>query len=187
MISTKNRIYVFFAIMMLVSALLAGCIGGGDGGDEPYDGTLASLLLTDTELPEEFRGEVVRESMTADDFDDNEFGITEGEMLEAMYFDDDYNFGVLYQMVVRVDVDKLEDAFNDFRDTETEEYGDALQSVNFGRIGDKTVGFKLSESGMDAYELAFIKKDVMVVFLVSVSEDGDDLIKELAQTVESRI
>ena len=50
-----------------------------------------------------------------------------------------------------------------------------------------TVGFKLSESGMDAYELAFIKKDIMVLFLVSVDEGGESLIKSLAQKVESKI
>ena len=182
-----NRVFVLCALMLLTISLLAGCIGGGDDGDASFNGSLASLLLTDNELPEEFREDVERESMTEDDIDDNDFGISEGEMLSAMYYDENFNFGVIYQMVVRVDADKREDALNDFKDSEMVEYGDALQSVNFGKIGDKTVGFKLSEAGMDAYELAFIKKDIMVLFLVSVDEGGESLIKSLAQKVESKI
>ena len=196
MISTKKRICVLFAIMILVSPLLAGCIGGGGDSDDkkPFSGNIESLLLADSDLPEQFREYAERMSMPADEiFPDDELpddlGFQEAHALTAMFFDDNFNFGILAQLVMRLDIEKMETAMDEYREAQEEDYEGEISSVNFGTIGDETYGLKVSdpEMGMDMYELVFIKDDIMVIFIVSGVDNPESLIKELAKKVEGKI
>ncbi len=194
MIINNKRTLVYIAIILLIMPLLAGCIGGGDDSSTPYEGEVEDLLLTNDEIPEKYAEMAERTSMPASEiFPDenlpNDLGFEDAYALSALYIDDDFNFGILAQLVIRFDIDEMEKAMDEYKDAQLEEYEDEWESVNFGNIGDKTAGLKFLDEdfGAEAYELVFTKKDIMVVFIIAGDEDTESLIKDLAKKVEAKI
>ena len=195
MIINNKRTLVSIAIIMLIMPLLAGCIGGGDDdSSSPYEGDIEDLILTNDEIPEKYTEMAERTSMPAseifpDDDLPDDLGFEEAYALTAIYFDEDFNLGILAQLVMRLDIEEMEKAMDEYQDAQLDEYEDEWESVDFGNIGDETFGLKFSDDdlGTDGYELVFIKGDIMVVFIVAGDEDSESLIKDLAETVEDKI
>jgi hypothetical protein len=195
MIINNKKTLVTIAIIVLIMPLLAGCIGGGDDDSKsPYEGDIEDLLLTNDEIPEKYAEMAERVSMPAseifpDDDLPDDLGFDEAYALTAMYFDEDFNFGIIAQLVMRLDIEEMEKAMDEYKDAQMEEYEDEWESVDFGDIGDETFGIMFTDEdlGTEAYELVFTKDDIMVVLIVAGEENAKSLIEDLAETVEDKL
>ncbi len=190
----NKNIKTIFVILMLTATILAGCISGGESSSEAFDGSAESLLLTKDDLPEKY-GEFFEVEQITDAeelFSDNttgpKLGFKEAYAVTSMFFDEEFNFGIFAQLVIRFELDKMDQVLGEYKASQ-EEDNEEFESVDFGKIGDETYGIKITdeEFGSELYQIAFIKKDIMVVLIVTGEEDSKAFIKDLAENIESRI
>ncbi|MHC1605309.1 MAG: hypothetical protein ACXQTP_05005 [Candidatus Methanofastidiosia archaeon] len=191
----KNIVLAF--LLLLVVPLFSGCMGGDSNEEEestPYEGTLEELMLTTEDIPAGY--ELVEKTDVTDSmeiFEEEDTPVKLGfkEAYTAMYtaLGDDLSFSLLMEMAIRFDIAKMDEVLSEFKREQEEDYGDEIELVDFGKIGDETYGMKFydEEAELTMYQIAFTKKDIMILLIIAGGDDTENTIKNLAKTVEARI
>ncbi len=191
-----KKVLLLFSIILM--ALFSGCINSGNNEDAQYDGNIKELMLTADELS--ILGANVNEfydEAAADDY--IKWGAKEIVFLQ-IYDKNNLAFGL--QSISRFDINRINEKFNDSIDNTRHNYrGDpTYKELDLSQIGDASFSCKIAtlyDENEFMYNIAFIKKDIMVdIYLIDDSDVdlqfnwGDDIesiIISLAQITSDKI
>jgi len=191
----RNKSLVLIISILMLMPMLSGCIGGdGDTEVTAWDGDINDLLLTVDDLGEEY--DVETEYYTdpeefADDVTDLEdHGFQEGAMSDFALLDL-MNMVIGAQMVLRFDVDKMDEVLDDFRSNMDLEDDDSttVEEIDLGSYGEETLALRITSQdleGFGAYAIGFIKNDIMVFIMLVGAEDNGVMIKDLTEKIEDK-